>query len=191
MDDRTYKLLRGTALALALLWLGWAIYDHVVSKGPGDRAYLAANNMFEDGFYDRALAGYRKALADAPDHLAALRGLANTLVQLQRYEDALVTIERAIELDPGFAGHTAIRGIVYDHLGRHEQAMADYRAALSGDPDLAEGMHWLDRLLYNVQEGPTTIADRLFYLEAQFALPPDRRVLKIPERDRAQRPYEQ
>ncbi len=191
MDDRTYKLLRGTAIALALLWLGWAIYDHALSKGPGDRAYLAASTMFEDGYYDRALAGFREALGEAPDHLPALRGLANTLIQLQRYEDALDAIERAIELDPGFAGHYAIRGIAYDHLAQHEPAMADYRAALARDRDLAKGMHWLDRLLYNVQERPPTIADRLRYLEAQFALPPDQRVLNMPERDRAQRPYEQ
>jgi len=78
-----------------------------------------------------------------------------------------------------FAGHYAIRGIISDHLGRHEDAMADYRTALSGDPELAEGMHWLDRLLYNVQERPPTIADRLAYLEAQLALPPEATVVEI------------
>lgn len=191
MDDRAYKLLRAVAVALALLWLGWALHDHLASRGPGDRAYLAANTLFEDGFYDRALAGYRDALGEAPDHLPALRGLANTLVRLERYDKALAAIERALARDPAFAGHYAIRGIIYDHLGRHDEAMADYRAALRGDPDLADGMHWLDRLLYNVQERPPTIADRLAYLETQFALPPERRVLAIPERDRAQRPYEQ
>jgi hypothetical protein len=57
------------------------------------------------------------------------------------------------------------------------------------DPRVAEGMPWLDRLLYNVQETPPTIADRLAYLRKQMALPESERVLKVPEKDAGQRPY--
>ena len=57
------------------------------------------------------------------------------------------------------------------------------------DPEVAEGMHWLDRLLYNVQEKPPTVADRLEYLKQQFALPVSKRVLSIPDKDDKQRPY--
>jgi hypothetical protein len=54
---------------------------------------------------------------------------------------------------------------------------------------VAEGMHWLDRLLYNVQETPPTVADRLDYLKQQFALPESKRVLSIPDKDDKQLPY--
>jgi hypothetical protein len=67
--------------------------------------------------------------------------------------------------------------------------MADYEKALKMEPDVAEGMHWLDRLLYNVQEKPPTVADRLEYLKKQFALPVAERVLSVPELDDEQRPY--
>ena len=93
-------------------------------------------------------------------------------------------------LAPDFAGHYAIRGIVHDRMGNHEKAMADYRDALTQDEELADGMHWLDRLLYNVPEPPPTIADRLRYLERQMALPESERLLLVPEIDASQRPYD-
>ena len=69
--------------------------------------------------------------------------------------------------------------------------MADYQKSLELDPDVAQGMSWLDRLLYNVQERPSTVADRLKYLKQQMALPESERVLRVPEIDEQQRPYEQ
>lgn len=190
MNDRVYALIRNIAIALAVLWVAWAIYDRVRVAAPGDDSYRAANTLFEDGFYERALAGYQEALAVAPDHLPALRGVANSLVQLGRHEDAMITVARAIELDPDFPGHYAIRGIINDHLGEYERAIADYEWALAGDPDLTEGMHWLDRLLYNEPEPPPTIADRLGYLRAQMQLPAAERLLRVPEIDARQRPIE-
>ncbi len=190
MDDRLYRLLRIIAVAMILAWVAWAIYDRVRVAEPGDDSYLAANTLFEDGFYERALTTYRDTLAEAPDHLPALRGMANSLIQLDRHEDALITIARAIQLDPVFPGHYATRGIIHDHLGRFDLAMTDYRRALEQDPELAEGMHWLDRLLHNVPETPPTIADRLAYLRDQMALPPEERLLRVPEIDANQRPIE-
>ena len=49
-------------------------------------------------------------------------------------------------------------------------------------------MHWLDRLLHNLPETPPTIADRLAYLHDQMALPPEERLLRVPEIDANQRP---
>jgi tetratricopeptide (TPR) repeat protein len=191
VDDRSYKLFRNIAVALALLWVGWALWEHLGARGPGDSATLTANNMFDDRHYDRALATYQEALAEAPDHVPALRGMANSLIQLGRYEDALITLDRAMALDPDFPGHYAIRGIVHDHMGDHQLAMADYRQALAQDAALADGMHWLDRLLYNVPKPTPTIADRLRYLEQQMALPEPERLLLVPEIDASQRPYDQ
>lgn len=119
-----------------------------------------------------------------------MRGLANSYVQLKRYDDALRTIDRAIQLDPEFGGNYAIRGIIYDHTGQHRQAMEDYELSLKKSPEVAEGMHWLDRLLHNIQEKPPTIEERLAYLKHQFSLPASERVLSIPELDDKQRPYE-
>ncbi len=191
MDDRTYKFLRNVAISLTLLWIGWWAYDSLLKDAPGDKAYLAGNNLFKDAYYERALASYQDALAEAPDHLPAMRGAANSLIQLGRYDEALATINEAIAYDPQFPGHYATRGILNDRMGRYEEAIQDYETALALDPELADGMHWLQRLLYNVQENPPTIADRLRYLREQMALPEDQRLLRLPDVDSAQRPYEQ
>ena len=65
-----------------------------------------------------------------------------------------------------------------------------YEKALILDADLEKGMHWLDRLLYNVQEVPPSIKDRLVYLTEQFLLNEDQRLLSVPEIDKDQPNYE-
>ena len=157
---------------------------------PGDISYVDGNNLFKDGSYERAADYFKDTLDKNPKHTSALRGLANSYVQLERYDDAMSAIERAIQITPEFGGNYALRGIIYDRSGRHRLAMADYEKALKLEPKVAEGMHWLDRLLYNVQEKPPTVADRLEYLKKQFELPESERVLRVPELDNAQRPYE-
>jgi tetratricopeptide (TPR) repeat protein len=191
MSNRLYRPLLLVAIALTALWFGYELVQHLTAREPGDSAYFAGNNLFEDGYYERARASYQAAVDDNPEHLPAVRGLANSLIQLDRLDEALTTVEYALRLDPEFAGHHATKGIILDRMGRYEAAMRAYEQALARDPGLADGMHWLDRLLYNVQETPPTIADRLRYLEAQMALPPNQRLLRVPELDARQRPYEQ
>jgi tetratricopeptide (TPR) repeat protein len=192
MNEGTlYNILKWVAIAGVVLWLGYELNNHFASRGPGDFEYLAGNNFFKDHHYDRAEESYLDALNKKPDHLPALRGLANTYVQLKQYDQALTAINRAMELDPEFGGHYATRGIIYDRMGESELAIADYEKALVLYPEVAEGMHWLDRLLYNVHEAPPTIKDRLAYLKEQMSLPEDQRVLRKPDIDDSLRPYEQ
>jgi tetratricopeptide (TPR) repeat protein len=185
-----YHLLKWVAIFGAVMWLGYEGYRHFAGMGPGDVLYIDGNHLFKDGLYDRAAGYFKSALEKNPRHGPALRGLANSYVQLKRYDDALTAINRAIQINPEFGGNYALRGIIYDYSGRHRQAMEDYEKSLKMDPEVADGMHWLDRLLYNVQERPPTVKDRLEYLKQQFALPASERVLRVPEEDAKQRPYE-
>ncbi len=185
-----YKLTKWIAIIGGVLWIGFEFYRHFSGMAPGDISFVDGKNLFKDGRYEKAAEYFSDTLEKNPRHSSALRGLANSNVQLKRYDEALRAIERAIQLSPEFGGNYALRGIIYDHSGRHRQAMADYEKSLKMDPDVAEGMHWLDRLLYNVQEKPPTVADRLEYLKQQFALPESKRVLRIPDQDEKQRPYE-
>jgi len=191
-DDRVTRVLKLVAIAMVVSFVGWALYDKlVVGNAPGDLAYHDANTLFEDGFYERAAEGYREALAEAPDHIHALRGLARSLHQTGRHDDALALYDQAITREPGFAGSYANRGILLDTMGRHEEALADYTVALDLDPSIADGPHWLTRFLRNQAEAPPTIADRAAYLRAELAKPEGERVLLMEEADRQQRPYKQ
>ena len=191
-DDRLTRALKAVAVAMAVLFIGWAVYDKFFAAvAPGDMAYFAGNRAFEDGEYARAEADYRQALAAAPEHLFALRGLARSLHEQGRSDEALAAYDEAIARAPKFGATYANRGILLDTIGRHEEALADYTRALKLDPKLAEGPHWLTRFLRNQPQPPPTIADRAAYLRAELAKPEAERVLRKPELDAKQRPYQQ
>lgn len=190
MDDRVYKFLKWTAITLAVGWIGWSLYDGMFSqRAPGDAAYFAAETLFEDGDYDRALEDYDRALSQAPGHVSAMRGRARTLMQLDRFEDALAQFNIAIAKEESFGGTYANRGILKDRMGLFTDAIADYERALELDPEIAEGPHWLTRFLRNQPEKPPGIADRARYLREQLAKPESERVLRVPEIDASQRSY--
>ena len=67
MDEGLYRFLKYTAFAIAIVVLGWGLFDSFYSaREPGDAAYLAGNRLFEDENYDRALVEYENALEVDP-----------------------------------------------------------------------------------------------------------------------------
>jgi len=192
MDDSLYKFLKYTAIVLTLAWIGWSAYDSFMADvSPGDSAHLAADKLFEDGNFERALQEYDTALKETPEHIFALRGKARTLMQLKRYDEALKVFNIAIAKEPQFAGTYANRGILYDRMGQYQKAIEDYERALAMDPELVEGPNWLTRFLRLQPEKPPTIADRAQYLKQELAKPESERILRLPGEDEKQRPYKQ
>jgi tetratricopeptide (TPR) repeat protein len=53
---------------------------------------------------------------------------------MDRYDEALTDLNRAIELDPGDAGYYAARGQAYQATGRNDEALADFDRATELDP---------------------------------------------------------
>jgi tetratricopeptide (TPR) repeat protein len=200
--DRVTRTLKAIAVAMVVGFVGWAVYDNFVgSVAPGDMAYHAGNQAFEDGLYERAADEYRAALQESPDHIYALHGLARSLHLAGQHDEALVLYDEVIARTPeqpddegeraALAATYANRGILLDTMGRHEDALADYTRALEIDREIAKGPHWLTRFLRNQPEAPPTIADRAAYLRAELAKPESERLLRVPEVDAQQRPYEQ
>lgn len=196
------QLLKWVAISLFVAFVAWAVAEKFfISSEPGDLAYHAANNLFEDGHYERAAAEYRKALSEDPHHLFALRGLARSLHLAGKHDEALSLYDEAIAAVPdvpeddgeraALAASHANRGILLDTMGSHEAALEDYEIALDLDPEIADGPNWLTRFLRNQAEAPPTIADRARYLRAEFQKPASERVLRDPDTDAAQRPYKQ
>ncbi len=192
MDKRLYRFLVITATVMAIAWVGWSLYDSFFAHTEaGDTSYLAGERYFEDGRHDEAIAEYRRALTEAPEHIYAWRGLARAFMQLERSQEALTAFEEAIARAPEFAGNYSNRGILYDRMGEYDKALADYEQALRMDSKIAEGPGWLTRFLRLQPEAPPTIADRAQYLREQLAKPESERVLRIQEEDAKQRMYKQ
>ncbi|MCZ6561055.1 MAG: tetratricopeptide repeat protein [Gammaproteobacteria bacterium] len=81
----------------------------------------------------------RKALALAPDSTTALENLSVTLVSKGEAEKALQYATHAILLNPA-AKTLDRRGYILAQLGRHDEAIRDFREALDANPKLA-GAH--------------------------------------------------
>ncbi|MFP6758442.1 MAG: tetratricopeptide repeat protein [Alphaproteobacteria bacterium] len=186
------KLWKRVAVGLAIASIAWFLFDGLIAqRDPALDAQSAADRAFEDGDYGRALNLYTDRVALEPTNPFALRGVAQSLLQLGRLGEALTAFAAAIAAEPDFGGTYANRGILHDRLGSYELAIADYARAMELDPEIAEGPHWMTRFLRNQSDAPPTIADRLGYLRAELAKPEDERVLRVPEEDAEQRPYQQ
>jgi len=130
-----------------------------------------------------------------------LRGAARSLMQLGRNDQAMQTFDAVIErIDEFgdvptakrlFGAAYANRGILNDRLGNYEAAITDYEQAAALEEELNEGPHWLIRFLRNQPEKQATILQRAEYLRAQLALPEEERLLRVPDKDAEQRPYDQ
>jgi tetratricopeptide (TPR) repeat protein len=190
MDERLYSTLKWTAIILTIAWIGWTIYDSSFSQtNPGDQVYLAANTLFEDEEYERALTTYQQALYEDPNHIHALRGKARSLLKLKRYSEALLAFDVAIARQPDFAATYANRGILYDWMGQYEKALADYELALQKNMELGDGPNWFTRFFRLQPEKPPTIVERARYLREQLTKPVSEQQLRIPKQDNEQRPY--
>ena len=82
---------------------------------------------------DEALASYGKANQIQPNAVASLnQGL--TLVEINRYKEAVESFSAALRLAPNLLAARSGRADALNHLGRIEDAVADYRAALLAKP---------------------------------------------------------
>jgi len=190
-EDRTYSLLVRVAIILGVVVFGFLVYEQFFTRDPGESAYLEGNTYFDDRNYAKALEQYDAAIRKTPGLIAAYSARGNTLRMMGRLDEAILAYEEAIARAPDFGGYYAQRGLIYDLQGKYEKAIKDYETSLKKDPEVADGVHWLTRLLYNIQDTPPTIDKRLIYLKEQMKLPPGKRVLSKPEIDGKARPYEQ
>ena len=181
--------LQRIAVLLTIVVGGVLAWEHVNTHRPADATYRAAADAFDARNWSRAHDLFSQVVSDADLSLAARRGQANSLALLGRLDEAHAMLNDIIDDEPGNACNYATRGIVADHLGRHRAAMADYTQAVASCDAAVHGMSWFQRLLTNTHERPPTIAARLNYLRGQMALPASERVLRIPKKDRAQKPW--
>jgi tetratricopeptide (TPR) repeat protein len=190
MDEATYRILVRTAIVMAVLWVGWTIYDGFMKDASPDSQQLAAAFRFmEDGRNQEALHTYQRLLDESPDNLFALRGKAQALMQIGEHDSALIVYDEVIRLAPEAGVTYANRGILKDRMGDYRGALDDYEKALALEPEVAEGPGFLTRFLRKQAEKPPTVADRARYLREQLAKPETERLLRLPEKDEQQRPY--
>ena len=73
-----------------------------------------------------ALADFRDAIALDPNKASSWSNLANALLSLQQYTEALTAVESAVRLDPSFYNARYNQAIIQSRLGQITQAIATF-----------------------------------------------------------------
>ncbi len=195
---RRFVILGG--IATFVMFSVWTLVSLFVNDVPGDYYTREGDIRLSDGKYDEAIASFDKALAEAPDHRGALMGRALVFTQSGKTAEAIAEfgylidyLERNLAPDDStgravLAAAYGNRGIILDRQGSYEKALADYVKALNTDAGALEGPSLFDKILYGTST-PSTVRKRAIYLGQQLALPPEKRLLRVPEIDAEQRMY--
>jgi tetratricopeptide (TPR) repeat protein len=129
-----------------------------------------AANLFEAGRYEESAEVYARLLAKDPDDGAVLASYSGALGALERYDEALVMLTRAIELDPLNAEAYHNRGLIYERQGKLDAARAEYREALRYRTDYEPSREALRRLGEPLDpSAPLTPNERLAAMLAERA----------------------
>ena len=118
------------------------VYDRALDEYAGQADLLYARAMLAEKLdrLDILERDLRAILSDKPDHAEALNALGFTLAdRTDRYDEALVLLERALELKPDDFYVIDSMGWVLYRVGRLEEAIEYLRRAfsISEDPEVA------------------------------------------------------
>jgi tetratricopeptide (TPR) repeat protein len=103
---------------------------------------LWTQNQFEEAAQE-----FQAELVNVPDHVQALALLADAYIQLNRSDEAMPLIQKAIEIDPNFARAHLDLGILYADAGRQEDAIREFKLAAKLTPE-DPSPHWRLARLY-------------------------------------------
>ena len=102
--------------------------------GQAARAWLLAGDA------GRSYAAATLALALVPDDADASIARANAAANMERYQDAVDDLGRALDFAPRRADALVLRGAAWRHLGQLDLAQDDVDRALDAEPDNPEAL---------------------------------------------------
>ncbi|MGH1350424.1 MAG: tetratricopeptide repeat protein [Methyloligellaceae bacterium] len=100
----------------------------------------AYNNL---GDYSAAIEQFEKAIEKDQKKIQAYTNICATLINQERYEEALVYYDQALEIFPGNASIYYFKGSVYNKLERFEAARDSYLKSIEFDPKSANAHFYL------------------------------------------------
>lgn len=115
-----------------------------------EKAYLTAITSLSKGDRDQAITQLRKAIDSFPTYFAALHRLGSLFVELERYEDAVGLLRRAVEVNAKATQSHLELGVAYVNLDRLKEAIEELNTALTFDPKLVRGYLYLGMALIGV-----------------------------------------
>jgi protein O-GlcNAc transferase len=119
----------------------------VDSKQAAEEALRAGHALEDAEDLEGALRKYQAAAALTPASPRPLLNIGNILHRQRRLDDAIETVNRAIELDPSFAPSHYNAGLLHMARGAHETAEVEFRKTLQLTPQFSDAILALAHLL--------------------------------------------
>ncbi len=117
-----------------------SLWEDVVRKSPD--APIGHNNIGtaygEKGLFDKALAGFNRAIALYPSYHTAYNNRGIALSKVGRFDEAIADYDKAIALKPGYSEAYNNRGSAFEKTGQLDRAIADYDRAIALKPRYSE-----------------------------------------------------
>lgn len=151
-----------------------AAATRVLALRPGLSTALhhLAMSLRRQGRHDAALPQFRAAAAAAPDDAGLAYNCSVAESEVQMFEPALRSLERALALDPTLAQAHANRGLILGRLGRQVESVAAFvRAGALAPTEYRYGSSRLLALHYVPGITARQLLDEHLAWAARFALP--------------------
>jgi tetratricopeptide (TPR) repeat protein len=110
---------------------------------PGNAAYVEAQALRDRGRIDDALAKFKKAIADDPQHAAARTALGELLLKIRRDDEAIAAFRATVEKNPSYSLAWYDLAFALRVRGQHAAAVDAYEHYIKlkpGDPDPYYGL---------------------------------------------------
>jgi predicted O-linked N-acetylglucosamine transferase (SPINDLY family) len=166
--DQADADLREGRVSEAVLALRAYVGEHPGDAAATERLAFACHRL---GDLPGAAAAFQSLCSIRPSSASAASNFATVLGQMQRYDEALRHLDRAITLDPGFIDARFNRAQILEMRGRSADAINDFRQVVEANPDHKLAWYRLGHLLVNAgrrEEGQLAF-DRAIALDADYA----------------------
>ncbi len=105
----------------------------------------------EAGQYETALQHFTDVVELAPDYAEGWNQRATVYFLMDRYDEAVLDIERTVTLEPRHYGAWSGLGLIFMEIGNEQGALAAYRKALAINPHLNSAATAVKRLAPDVE----------------------------------------
>lgn len=186
------------SIATFVMFSVWMLIQSFMNRPAGDYETQVCDQRLKDKLWDQAIEQANIALDKNPNHRGAMMCRALVYINKKDYNLATKELTALIEFlkktlkDDDLTGKGTLaaayanRGIVKDRTEQYEEALKDYIKALEIDHEAIAGPGLGHKIIYMINK-PSSVRDRAQYIHEQLQLPPNERVLKIPEADEEQR----
>ena len=124
------------------------LFEQYVARRPDNPwgHYMLGLSAWKSGDFEKSESAFENALRLDPKHMKSLVNLSRVLIEQKRYDDAIVKLTVAGEVDPESANVQRLMARAYGARGDFEQSVDAYRRAIAIDGSDAWSMNNLGML---------------------------------------------